>query len=488
MTRRRSTIEDRIARFICEVTLDDVPDGVRDVARKGVADTVAAMIAGTRSELAPAVHRYVAGEAGGGLHRVLGSPATLTADKAALANATLGHALDYDDVVSAMPGHPSAILIPVLLARAEEAPMSGADFLIAYLVGFEVATKMGMGMGPAHYRHGWHSTGTLGIFGACAAAARASGLDKPAITHALGIAASMAASLRVNFGTMTKPLHSGWAASAGLTAARLAAAGFTSSQSALSADEGFFAVYGGDPDRARLALAGVGAPFTMEAPGISLKKYPCCYALHRVIDALMGLGADGLLTDVRTITAAVPPGSLLPVPYRQPRTGFEARFSMNYVLAAAMLDLDFGFPAFTDEAVRRPRLVELLALTDAIEDPACSPGDPEGRLASAGTRGFVEVRIEHNDGRQTVRRVEVPPGSPARPLSWDEVADKVAGCVAFAGLDAATGTRAVELIRNLEALEDVGELWSCLTSARYTQITGDEPEVAAVHVASGDEV
>jgi 2-methylcitrate dehydratase PrpD len=302
--------------------------------------------------------------------------------------------------------------------------------------------------------------------------------------HALGIAASMAAGLRVNFGTMTKPLHSGWAASAGLTAARLAAAGFTSSQSALSADDGFFAVYGGDPERARVPLTGLGAPFTMEAPGMSLKKYPCCYALHRAIDALEGLHADGLLTDVRTITAAVPPGSLLPVPYRRPKTGFEARFSMNYVLAAAIIDPDFGFPAFTDEAVRRPRLLELLERTDAIEDPACSPGDPEGRMASAGTRGFVEIRVEHDDGRHTVRRVEVPPGSPGRPLAWAEVESKFAGCVEFAGLDATAGSRALELIRSVDDLHDVGELWSCFAGENFTAA----PALASARVAGGDEV
>jgi 2-methylcitrate dehydratase PrpD len=445
------------------------------------------MTAGARSELAPAVARYVAAEGPGGRHLVLGTTDRLTADKAALANATLGHALDYDDVVSAMPGHPSAILVPVLLAQAEVAPLSGADFLTAYLVGFEVATKMGMAMGSGHYRRGWHSTGTLGIFGACAAAARAYGLQPLAIVHALGIATSMAASLRVNFGTMTKPLHSGWAASAGLTAARLAAAGFTSSQTALSANDGFFSVYGGDPEHARVVLAGLGAPFTMEAPGMSLKKYPCCYALHRAIDALQGLHADGLLSDVRTITAAVPPGSLLPVPYQRPDTGFEARFSMNYILAVGMVDPDFGFPAFTDEAVRRTSVLEALERTRAIEDPACSPGDPEGRLASAGTRGFVEVRVEHEDGRQTVRRVEVPPGSPGRPLSWDEVTAKFADCAAFGGLDAGSGKRALELIRRLDTLDDVGELWSCLAGERFAG-RADDGEWSAAHVASGDEV
>jgi 2-methylcitrate dehydratase PrpD len=415
---------------------------------------------------------------------VIGTGAWLPADKAALANATLGHALDYDDVVSAMPGHPSAILVPVLLTTAETEPLSGAELLASYIAGFEVATKMGMGMGPGHYRRGWHSTGTLGIFGAAAAAARALRLDQLAITHALGIAASMSASLRVNFGTMTKPLHSGWAASAGLTAARLAAAVFTRSRSGLSPADGFFAVYGGDPERARVALAGLGAPFTMEAPGMSLKKYPCCYALHRAIDALEGLHADGLLSDVRTITAAVPPGSLLPVPYRRPKTGFEARFSMNYVLAAGIIEPDFGFPAFTDEAVRRPRLLELLERTDAIEDPECSPGDPEGRTGSAGTRGFVEVRVEHEDGRQTVRRVEVPPGSPGRPLDWDEVSGKFSDCVEFAGLDAGAGARALELIRSLDELDDVGALWSCLSAENFTA----EPALASARVASGDEV
>src|SRR5262249_37085742 len=159
--------------FVAELTPSDLPDAVRDTARKAIADTVAATIAGTRSELAPAVRRYVEREAGGGRHMVIGTDAWLPADKAALANATLGHALDYDDAVSARPGPPSATLVPVLLTTAETEPLGGAEFLASYIAGFEVAPKMGMGMGPGHYRRGWHSTGTLGIFGAAAAAARA---------------------------------------------------------------------------------------------------------------------------------------------------------------------------------------------------------------------------------------------------------------------------------------------------------------------------
>jgi 2-methylcitrate dehydratase PrpD len=484
------SIEQCLARFIANTTIEDVPDSVLQTAKLAIADTVAVIVAGTRSELAPAVFSYLEEEHASGPHPVVGSNLRLPADKAALANATLGHALDYDDVVSAMPGHPSAILLPALMAGHNGAALDGASFVTAYVVGFEVATKMGIAMGNGHYRRGWHATGTLGIFGATAAIASVLGFDQARAAMALGIAASMAAGLRVNFGTMTKPLHSGWAASAGIVAARLAAAGFTSSVTALGGTGGFFDVYGGDMVRAReVMLSGLASPFTMVAPGMSLKKYPCCYAVHRAIDALVSMRAEGRLdASARLLEAIVPPGSLLPLPYQRPRSGFEAKFSMEYTLAAGALGDDFGFETFNDAAVARPEIGELLERTSVREDVACSPDDPRGERASAGTRGLIVVRVVGADGDVTERVVTTPPGSPKRPLGWPDMEAKFFDCAAFGRLDPAVSERTLARIRTIEAQPDVSDLFGSLDASSFDVAPFASVLHDPAHVSSGDEV
>jgi 2-methylcitrate dehydratase PrpD len=167
-----------------------------------------------------------------------------------------------------------------------------------------------------------------------------------------------------------------------------------------------------------------------------------------------GLRADGVLggpVPVARISARVAPGSLRPLLYDRPVTGLEGKFSMNYALAAGVVDGDFSLTAFTDEAVGRAAIRAALELTDAREDPECSPGDPEGRSASAGTRGFVEITVELADGTLVARQVTVPPGAPARPLSDEELRAKFRDCAAFAGLAEA---RAEELLNRIERIAE----------------------------------
>jgi 2-methylcitrate dehydratase PrpD len=161
---------------------------------------------------------------------------------------------------------------------------------------------------------------------------------------------------------------------------------------------------------------------------------------------------------VRSVTVHVPPGTLKPLPYRRPRTGLEGKFSMEYAVAVGVLDGNFGLAAFTDEAVRRPQIAEILQRTSVVEDPACSPGDPGGRRASAGTRGFVDVRVELTGGERHRLRVHHAPGSPARPMSWDQLRDKFFSCTEYGGLPAADARAALLLIERLEHVADAEEL------------------------------
>jgi 2-methylcitrate dehydratase PrpD len=462
-----TNLDQVVAHFVAETDLADIPASVQEVAKRGLVDTVAAVLAGLDNELAVPLFKYLELASAPGSYPVIGTAMRVAADKAALANGILGHALDFDDTVSAMPGHPSAIILSALLSSPDIASRSGTDLLTAYIIGFEVAAKMGMALGSGHYMRGWHTTGTGGVFGASAGAARLSRLDTATTGMVIGITASMAAGIRANFGTMTKPLHSGWAASSGVTATQLATSGFTSSAVALSGKRGFFAVYGGgDEAAAARVLASLGAPYTFEEPGVSLKRYPCCYALHRAIDAIESLRREGLLTDgwqVRRITATVPPHSLDPLPYSRPTTGLEAKFSMEYVLAAGLVGDDFSFDCFSDEATRRPEILELIERCVAVEDPALSPDDPAGRAKSAGTRGSVDVHVEFNDGRVISRRVTSPPGSPSRPLSWDDVRSKFFSCASVGGLSEASARIALNCLENLEQQSDLYPLIASLT-------------------------
>lgn len=468
-------VEERLAAFVADTTADAIADGVATTfpdellgqAKRAVLDTLAAMFAGGHSELAGPVLTAMR-DSEPGSQVVVGTDLLTSPERAAIVNGTLAHALDFDDTVSLMPGHPSSVVLPALLATAGQEPRRGADVLRAYVVGHEVATKLGKAIGMDHYNRGWHSTGTIGVFGAAAGVANLLGLDRVRARHALAIATSMSSGLRVGFGTMTKSLHSGWAAAAGLTAAVLAERGFTGAEHAISGPGGFFEVYGTDTSDATLLLDSLGNPFTLVSPGVTFKRYPCCYALHRAIDALEHLRAEGVLggQDVVSVAAHVPPGSMRPLPCHRPTTGLEGKFSMEYALAVGIVDGDFGLGAFTDEAVRRPVIQDLLATVSAVEDPACSPGDPEGRAGSAGSRGFVEVRVELAGGRTVRHRVDNAPGSPTRPLTNAELRAKFDTCWDHAGMPRHDRAAAAQLIERLDEVDDVRVLLTLLVRGR----------------------
>lgn len=448
-----------VAAFIAEAALPPPETGLLDRAERVVADTFAAILSGAGSEVAPPLLDYLAGLGAPGAVPVLGTALTASPEAAALVNGSFGAALDFDDVLSQMPGHPSAVVIPALCAALGwvEGPVDGARFLDAYVVGVEVGAKIAVGIGLGHYKRGYHATGTLCVLSAVAGLARLLRLE-PAVTRtAIGIACSTAAGLQANFGTMTKPLHSGWAARSALAAVGLARAGFTASQAALEAPGGLFAAYGtSDSDPAR-TVAALGAPWTMLDPGIALKKYSCCYATHRGIDALRELKAELGLTaaTLERLACRVAPGALTPLPYPRPKTGLEGKFSMDYALAAGVLDEAYAIWTFTDAAVTRPDIAALYPRIAVTEDMACVEGQPDWSSRSYGSRGVVRVEAWTRDGRHGSREVSIAPGHPSRALGWDDLAAKFADCAASAGLAA---DRARDAFGQLRGFHGVGDL------------------------------
>src|SRR5919108_1230705 len=237
-------LTEALAQFIHDKTLQDFPPEALDRAKKALADTFAVILAGAASGVAPPLWRYVEQASDSGASPILGGGRTVSAEMAALINGTFGHALDFDDVLSMMPAHPSAVILPALIADLRAGTLSGRALLEAYVMGVEVGGKIGLAITVGHYHRGFHGTGTLAIFSALSALAKRYDIDVPTTRTAFGIASSLASGLQRNFGTMTKPLHAGWASRSALAAADLARSGFTAAPDALEAPAGFFAAYG----------------------------------------------------------------------------------------------------------------------------------------------------------------------------------------------------------------------------------------------------
>ncbi len=319
--------------------------------------------------------------------------------------AALAHVLDFDDLHLGSTTHVSAVCVPAALAAGGDAR--------AYLAGAGVMARLGAALGWPHYGAGWHATCTAGAPGAAVAAAVAMDLGADEIATAMALAVPAAGGVQRAFGTAAKALQVGFAVDAGVRAAALAAAGASADPRAL---DQWLALVGGDA--ARLALDGPAVP-----GGLAIKLFPCCYALQRPIAALQSLGAIDP-HQVQRVAVRTPASALAPLIHSTPETGLEGKFSLEYAVAATLLDGRPGIASFTDEAVRRP---EAQGLLRRVEVDATPGGD---RLLA----GEVEIALALGDGSTLEARLDLPPGAPSRPPSSADLAAKVADC-APAGAD-----------------------------------------------------
>ncbi|GAA2000594.1 MmgE/PrpD family protein [Microbacterium ulmi] len=441
----------------------------RRLAIPPIVDSVAVILAGNASEAGRASRRYVhaAWPQAAGPGWTSGSDAGLPVELAALINAWMGHALDYDDALPGS-GHLSVPMLAAALAAgdAREQPLSGGELVDAFLVGFEIAAKTGMALGVAHYRRGWHTTVTAGTIGTTAAAGRILGLDRDRLTAAFGIAASSVAGLQRNFGTTTKPLHSGLAARNGLAAALLALAGVSSDELAIDGERGLLDLYGLGEARPEF-LRTLHEPWAIESPGTGLKLYPACYAAARPVDALLALRARHALhaDDVEEIRLAVPKNGLHPMIHHEPKTGLNAKFSMEYVLAAALADGGLDLASFEDAAVSRPAVRELMSRVRLSEDRALRPEDPDALRSSPATGGRVVVELVLRDGRRVEATVAHPKGSPSAPFDRDDLEGKFMTCARFGGFAEEPARAAFDALMELEDVDDVRSVLQTLRPA-----------------------
>ncbi len=453
-----------VARFVRSTSYVSIPWQVRESARQVIADTVAVMLAAAGSEVVPSLRAYLERNRAPGPAPVIGWGVTAAPEVAAMLNGTLGHALDYDESTSLYPAHPSAPILAALLSCQEPAALDGETLITAYVTGFQAGGQIARGIGLAHYLRGWHATGTLTLFAAVAAVAKARRLGEDEICTAIGIAASLSAGMTRNFGTMTKPLHPGWAARSALVAVELASVGWTANQQILEVPRGYLELYGdGSSDPDVLALERP-APWVFVSPGVALKKYPCCYAAHRAIDAVLALRAELGAGQITRLSCRVPPGGLRQLPYSRPGTALEGKFSAPYACAAALLDGEVSLSTFTDAAVNRAQIAALYPRIEVREDPACL-GD--GPVTGDVNDGYVEATATTAAGRTVAVRVRAPSGSADHPMGWPEIAAKFETCCASVLMDAAQSGTLFAALRHIDKERDVRALIAGITVGLY---------------------
>jgi 2-methylcitrate dehydratase PrpD len=430
-----------LAEWSTSLELDAVPADVREAARLHLLDAVGTGLAALALGELPAV-REAALELGGPPQATaLGIEERLSPGAAALVNGSLMHALDFDDTHEVALVHSSAVVAPAMLAAGEAVGASGADMLAAAIGGYEISSRIGLAAPGALHRRGFHPTSVCGVFAAAAVASRLRGLTAEQTTNALGIAGSQASGLMEFLGTgsQTKPLHAGWAAFAGITAASLAAHGATGPASVLEGRFGLLASHLDSFD-AEALTADLGTRW--ETTRIAFKPYPTCHASHAALDALVATGASaGDVQAIEALVASEVAVELVLEPRERklrPATPYEAKFSLPYCLAALLVRGELGVAAFTPEAIADERVLDLASRVSYAVVPF-----PDGNELSGGVRVSTSIGVVE----ECVLR---PRGGAGNPLATEDIHAKFR---ANAGL-ALSPDEADALLDALTTLED----------------------------------
>ena len=461
------TLTRSVAEFICGTPRTSFPESVRRLATRSIMDGIGLALAGNAAATGAIVRSYLAGLGCGGPATVIGWTETMSPRFAAFANGIAIHADDYDDTqlaerpdrVYGLLTHPTAPVLPAVLAVAEAEGSGGADLLDAYIVGTEVEMKVSEAIDPRHYLGGFHSTGTIGAIGAAAALARLRRVDETTTRRALGIAASQSAGLRESFGTMTKPFHAGRAAESGVVAVDLAMRGWTAAENILEAPRGFFRAAGGGYDAA--AIEGkLGRPWSFDSPGVSIKPHPSGSLTHPGMRVMLRLIEEHDLRPEQVVRVRVGTNRNMPnaLIHHRPRTELNAKFSMEFCMAILLLERKAGLAQFTDEVVARDDVQRLIERIDFDVHPEAEAAGYEKMTT------IVEVDLV--DGRVVRGRADFGKGSPADPMSDAELGAKFRDCAAWGGLAETAARDVAGLIWRLVELGDVRDLTRLLRGAR----------------------
>jgi 2-methylcitrate dehydratase PrpD len=453
-----------VADFIASTKYSDIPQDTVQLGKKSILDGLGLALAGCKAKSGELIRRHLSGlGCSVASSSVIGSSLRMPARFAAFANGTAIHADDYDDTqlavakdrVYGLLTHPTAPVLPAVLAVAEREGYSGRDLLRAYHVGVEVECKIAEAIHPRHYQQGFHATATCGTFGAAAALANLCGLSPETARTSLGIAGSQAAGLRENFGTMMKPFHAGRAAENGVVALELAQAGFTAAPCILEAPRGFFRAAGGGYDEAAIRSK-LGSPWTFTDPGVSIKPHPSGSLTHPGMTLLLSLIQQHDIRPeqverVRVGTNQNMPNALI---HHRPTTELQAKFSMEFCMAILLLRRRAGLLEFTDEVVNEPEVQAMVRKVEFGTHPVAE--------AAGYDKMTTILEIVLKDGRTLSGQADFGKGSPANPMSYEEVAEKFRECAAFATWPSGKAKQVVDLIARLESVPKVSEITALL--------------------------
>jgi len=455
-----------VGTFVTQTKYQEIPAEVIELGKKSILDALGLALAGSRAESGSISRKYVE-QAGvcNGKATVIGSAQRTSPRFAALLNGISIHADDFDDTqlaaakdrVYGLLMHPTVPVLPAIFALAEQRAVTGKEWMLAYQVGAEVECKIAEAISPRHYQDGFHTTGTCGPFGSAAACAKLLKFDLPKTLKTFGLAASQSGGLRENFGTMTKPFQAGRAAESGLVSAELVALGWTAAEQILEADRGFFHASGGSYDPSAI-MDRLGKPWTFASPGVSLKPYPSGSLTHPAMTELARLIEVHKLqaAQVEKVDIGANHNMTTTLLHHQPKTGLEAKFSMEFCLAILLLERKAGLGQFSDKVVQRSDVQEMIRRINFYVDPEAE---------NAGFDKMTSIlKVHLRDGRMITGRAEFAKGSPANPMSFVEAATKFRGCAEFAEWPKAKTEQIIALTKSLEAATDMSVLSPLLSA------------------------
>ena len=439
-----------VASWIVNTSFEDIPPDAIRVAKESCFDCLGVMLAGSAQPVGQIIQKYVKDQGGAPEATMVGTGFRTSLPNAALANGTMGHALDFDDYGGF--GHPTVAIFPALLALGEKHSKTGRDLLEAYVVGCELGLALDKSTKYNQMHRGFHSTSALGRMASAAACAKLLKLDRQKTTMALGIAGSMAGGLVHNFGTMTKPLHAGLTSRDGVMAAQLAEMDFTAGEQVIEHPVGFASTVLGDGtyDLDEMAL-NLGKPFRTQ-DALMIKKYPSCGGNQGMVDTILDMMHEYNF-DYRDVERVEVDQSYVSVVmlYTQPEDELKGKFSALYNAAAALVDSTVGIDTFTMSKIREPAIQEAMSKVRLNVRSKWEKGSGEYRSGTP-------VKIVLTDGRvleHTTPRDQVL-GSQKNPWSFDNIAGKFRTNAALA-IKQENVEQAIQVWSAMEEIEDVGQ-------------------------------
>jgi 2-methylcitrate dehydratase PrpD len=455
---------EKIAQFIVNTRYQDIPRDAVEKAKRTALDCLGAALAGVAEPVSQAITGYVTKLGRPPQASVFGSGLKVSVSEAALANGAIGHALDYDDC-GVKIGHPSVLVLPAVLGLGEHLGASGKDIIAAYILGLEVEGKLALHADFKLMQSRLNHQSWYGSIGAAAACAKLLRLDVAKTRMALGIAANFACGLSANHGSMAAAAGAGNACRNGVVAALQAEERFTANPDIIEVKNGFYDTLVGpghyDPERMAKSL---GDPFYIESPGIGLKKYPSCYHTHRALDGVFQLLAEHRFgdEDIAEVDVGTSERAMRVLAFSEPETPYQAKYSMPYCIAAAVVDHQVTLDTFTAHKMEDRRIVEArkkvhLSFPNLPIWPGLADVGPDTEFVGN------PVTIRTNEGRSYSARVDIPRGDPALPLTDDELLAKYRDC-GHGRMRPDDTERSIDLVLGLERVADIGTLMAILSS------------------------